>query len=153
MSADAAPPDRAIRRAAFEKTVPVRFEDCDPAGIVFYPRYFYMINRLVEDLFEERLDYPWRRLHGVEHRGVPAVRIEIDFTRPSRQGDLLTFALDVVEVGRSAFTVRIDARCDGETRLACRMVLAYTTAGAEIRPLPMPESLRDGLLALKAAAG
>ena len=32
----------------------IRFSDCDPAGIVFYPQYFVMFNGLVEEVDEER---------------------------------------------------------------------------------------------------
>ena len=27
----------------------VRFQHCDPAGIVFYPRYFEMLNTTIEE--------------------------------------------------------------------------------------------------------
>jgi 4-hydroxybenzoyl-CoA thioesterase len=33
----------------------VRFQHCDPAGIVFYPQYFVMIHELMEDWFTEAL--------------------------------------------------------------------------------------------------
>ena len=39
----------------YRSTVLVRFADCDPAGIVFYPRYMEMFNALVEDWFREGL--------------------------------------------------------------------------------------------------
>ena len=32
---------------AWRITVPVRFSHCDPAGIVYFPRYFDMINGVV----------------------------------------------------------------------------------------------------------
>jgi acyl-CoA thioesterase FadM len=31
----------------FSREYKVRFEDCDLAGIVFFPHYFLMLNRLV----------------------------------------------------------------------------------------------------------
>ena len=34
---------------SFKTEVPVRFADCDPAGIVFYPRFLEIFNNLVED--------------------------------------------------------------------------------------------------------
>jgi 4-hydroxybenzoyl-CoA thioesterase len=33
---------------AYQREVLVRFAHCDPAGIVFYARYFEMINGVVE---------------------------------------------------------------------------------------------------------
>ncbi|HEY1393321.1 MAG TPA: acyl-CoA thioesterase, partial [Methylibium sp.] len=35
--------------AVFWRERQIRFSDCDPAGIVFYPQYFVMFNGLVED--------------------------------------------------------------------------------------------------------
>ena len=38
---------------AYQREVLVRFAHCDPAGIVFYARYFEMINGVVEDWVRE----------------------------------------------------------------------------------------------------
>jgi 4-hydroxybenzoyl-CoA thioesterase len=35
--------------ARFETTRVLRFGDCDPAGIAYYPRYFDLLNGVVED--------------------------------------------------------------------------------------------------------
>lgn len=131
--------------AAFAKTVPVRFEDCDPAGIGFYPRLLMMVNRLLEDFFAEVLDCPWPRLHGVEKRAVPTVRLEVDFKAPLRQGDALDLELRVLKVGNSAFTVSVTGRVGGTEAFAVTQVLAYTTAGPEVAAMPMPEALKAGL--------
>ena len=131
--------------AVFTKTVPVRFEDCDPAGIGFYPRILMMVNRLIEDFFDEALGYPWRQLHGVERREVPTVRLEVDFKGPLRQGDALTLDLRVLKVGRSAFTVAVTGAVGGDERFVSTQVLVYTTAGSEVAALPMPDSLRSAL--------
>lgn len=136
--------------AAFEKIVPVRFEDCDPAGIVFYPRYFLMINRLIEDWFEEELGLPWPVMHGQQHAGVPTVRIEIDFKAASRHGEMLRLSLDVEEVRRSAFTVTIRARGaeKDDLRFVARQVLAFvTTQGGAIRATGLPEAVADKMRA------
>ena len=41
----------------------VRFADCDAAGIVFFPRYFEMLNGVVEDWFAGPLGASFRELH------------------------------------------------------------------------------------------
>ena len=41
---------------AYQREVLVRFAHCDPGGIVFYARYFEMINGVVEDWFEDALE-------------------------------------------------------------------------------------------------
>ena len=35
----------------FERPVHIRFSHCDPAGIVFHPQYYYILNALMEDFY------------------------------------------------------------------------------------------------------
>lgn len=130
---------------AFRKTVPVRFEDCDPAGIGFYPRVLMMVNRLIEDFFAQALDHPWPRLHGQEKRAVPTVRLEVDFKAPLRQGDALDLELRVLKVGDRAFTVGVSGSVGAAEMFAVTQVLAYTTAGPEVAARPMPDGLKAAL--------
>ena len=48
--------------AAFRRERLIRFSDCDPAGIVFYPQYFVMFNGLVEDWVNDGLGIGYRQL-------------------------------------------------------------------------------------------
>ena len=61
----------------FHYTQKVMFKHCDPAGIVFYPRYFEMMNDVVESFFAECLGLPFERL--LVTAGVPTV--QPNFTR------------------------------------------------------------------------
>lgn len=131
--------------ATFRKTVPVRFEDCDPAGIGFYPRILMMVNRLVEDFFAEALEHPWPRLHGVDKRAVPTVRLVVDFTGPVRQGDALDLELRVLKVGNSAFTLAVTGAVGAAEKFAVTQVLAYASAEPEVAAKPMPEPLKAAL--------
>ncbi len=56
---------------------------------MFYPRYFEMINQVVEDWFAGPLGQDFRSLHEGLNIGVPTVSIECEFTHPSRLGDRL----------------------------------------------------------------
>ena len=47
---------------AYARTIPVEFNHCDPAGIVFYPRYFEMVNSVVENFFLEDVGYSFARM-------------------------------------------------------------------------------------------
>lgn len=125
----------------FTVDIPVRFQHSDPAGIVFYPRYFEMINQVVEDWFAEALGVDFRTLHGEHLCGVPTVRIESDFKRPSRLGEVLTFSLGVAALGKSSFSLDLCASCQGEERLRAKAVLAYVRLG-DLGPLPIPRELR-----------
>jgi len=94
---------------AFQIHIPVRFQHTDPAGLVFYPRYFEMINQLVEDWFRDGLGTDFRTLHMVHGSGVPTVHTKMDFPRPARLGDELIFTLRVHRLGRSAIDLDIHA--------------------------------------------
>ena len=43
--------------------ITVEWGDCDPAGIVFYPRYLEMFNNLVEDWFCDGLKLSFAEFH------------------------------------------------------------------------------------------
>lgn len=125
----------------FTVDIPVRFQHTDPAGIVFYPRYFEMINQVVEDWFAEALGVDFQTLHSRDLCGVPTVRLESDFKRPSRLGEVLTFALGVAAMGKSSFTLNLSASCQGEERLRAKTVLAYVRLD-DLGPVPIPRELR-----------
>lgn len=100
----------------------VLFRHCDPAGIVFYPRYFEMINDCVEAFFAE-LGVPFEEIH--KNAGVPTAQIETRFTAPSRHGDLLVLTLEIVRIGRSSLGLEIDAKAGDEPRFSCASTLVY----------------------------
>jgi 4-hydroxybenzoyl-CoA thioesterase len=124
---------------AYMRAIPVEFNHCDPAGIVFYPRYFEMTNSVVENFFSGVVGYPFARMVA-EGRGVPTAGIEIDFRAASRLGDMLDFRLEVARLGRSSVTVSIAASCAGETRLEGKFTLVWL--GPDARPEPWPATIR-----------
>jgi 4-hydroxybenzoyl-CoA thioesterase len=132
---------------AFSVDIPVRFGDTDPAGIVFYPRYFEMMNAVVEDWFAQELGLPFRQIHREGTHGVPILSVEASFTNPSRLGDVLRFTLTVERLGTKSMTMKIMAHCDSEERLAARQVVVWTTVGDVVRAEPIPEPLRGRIAA------
>lgn len=117
------------------------FKHCDPAGIVFYPRYFEMINDCVETYFDEVLAYPFHALH--EASGLPTVKIETTFQAPSRHGDWLDFALTPTRIGKSSLDLTFLVSSEGETRLTAKSTLVHIKHSA---PHPWPESVRSTLI-------
>ncbi len=101
---------------AFSLPITVRFQHCDPAGIVFYPRYFEMFNLVIEEWFEQIIGVGFNQLHFVEYLGVPMARIDTEFRAMSRLEDIVIFALSVNSLGNRSINCTILATCDGETR-------------------------------------
>ena len=118
----------------------VRFADCDAAGIVFYPRYFEMLNGVVEDWFAGPLGVSFRELHMERHVSVPTAAVEARFIAPSRLEDDLTFALTVTRLGGASCGLRHRISAGGQLRFEATQTIVYV--GAALKPEPWPEPLR-----------
>lgn len=125
----------------YQREVLVRFAHCDPAGIVFYPRYFEMINGVVEDWFEDALETSFAGLLFHRNLGTPTVHFTVDFVNASMMGDRLTFTLAITRFGTSSFDLSIIASHQGEERLRVKQVLLFTDAKAR-GSQPIPADLR-----------
>ena len=124
---------------AFHWRQKILFKHCDPAGIVFYPRYFEMINDCVEAFFFDALDYPFEDFHKLD-AGAPTVHIETTFQAISRHGDWLDFALRPLRIGRSSFDFEVTAICDAERRLSAKLTLVHIR---NFSSEPWPQEVRD----------
>jgi 4-hydroxybenzoyl-CoA thioesterase len=118
----------------------VRFADCDAAGIVFYPRYFEMLNGVVEDWFAGPLEASFRELHLERHVSVPTAAIEARFIAPSRLEDELTLSLTVTRLGGASCGLRHRVAADGRVRFEATQTIVHV--GASLKPEPWPEALR-----------
>lgn len=134
--------------AAFQMQQHVRFQHCDPAAMVFYPRYFEMINLTVEEWFRTGLDWGFHQMHEVDDRGIPTAKIAVDFSAPSRLGDVLDWSLEVKRIGTSSLDVEIVARCEGELRLTCRSTLVQFVKSTG-RPVAWDGQIRDRIRAFE----
>jgi 4-hydroxybenzoyl-CoA thioesterase len=129
----------------FRATRVVRFADCDPAGIVFFPQYLVMLNTLVEQWFDDGLKIPFAQYIGQRRTGLPTVRLEVDFSAISRHGDSLTQELAVEELGRSSLILRTEFKGGDELRLRARQVLVCTSLDTH-RAQAFPDDVRAALL-------
>lgn len=121
----------------YHRQIRIEFNHCDPAGIVFYPRYFEMANSVCENFFREEVGVSYAEM--MEARtGVPTVRIEADFKAPSRLGEVLDWALVVEKLGGSSVTFRLEVA----SRLTIRLTLVYAP---ELRPAPWTPPMRAAL--------
>ena len=132
--------------AAFQTVQKVLFNHCDPAGIVFYPRYFEMLNGLVEAWFEEALNCSFAEMHLNRKTGVPTVHLEVDFRRPSRLGEELIFEIGVEKLGGSSAdcAFKVTGRADGSLRFEGRLTLVYFSMKTG-KALRWPDDLAQAL--------
>lgn len=130
---------------SYTRTIQIEFNHCDPAGIVFYPRYFEMTNSVVENFFADEVGRSFARMHleGMRN-GVPTVRIEADFMAPSRLGDKVEFTLVVVKLGGSSVTVTITGRMGDQLRMRAHLTLVWID---DMKAAPWPGPMRARLAA------
>ena len=135
----------------YRRPFKVMFQHCDPAGIVFYPRYFEMINATVEDWFEEGLGLSFAAMHGERTIGIPAARVAATFLKPSRLGDLLDMRLAVARLGRSAMDLALTALGPDGPRLTAELTIVHVDRAA-MRPTAWSPDLRGRVETLLAGA-
>ena len=95
-------PDMYVNR----RSVTIEWGDCDPAGIVYYPRYFEMFDAGTAHLFAAALGYDkfaMRKRFGMV--GFPMVETSPKFIGPSRYGETVTIESTISRFGRSSFDV------------------------------------------------
>ncbi len=88
------------------RTISIEWGDCDPAGIVYFPRYFEYCDACTNALFA-RAGLPKPRMlkrYGIE--GIPIVDVRGKFLAPSRFGDTVEVESRIVSWGRSSFSVQ-----------------------------------------------
>jgi 4-hydroxybenzoyl-CoA thioesterase len=84
----------------------IEWGDCDPAGIVFYPRYFAFFDASTTALFEFALGITkFEFLKAYDIVGYPMVDTRARFLEASRFGDELLVDTTVLGIGRSSFHV------------------------------------------------
>ena len=127
----------------FTATYPLRFGDCDPSGIAYYPSYLRILDGAIEDFFASlgaRRDDMIARMR----LGTPTVTMNLVFERPGYQGDELTIDIRVAGLGRSSLDLanRVSAR--GETLFTVAHRLVATSLETHTS-CAWPDALRAAL--------
>ena len=131
----------------YHRSIPIEFNHCDPAGIVFYPRYLEMTNSVVENFFADVAGQSFAAMMAARE-GVPTAKLEVAFHAPSRLGERLDWRLAVTRLGRSSLALRIEGWA-AAPRLTVN--LTVVRVGAEGRPLAWEPAMRARLVAFMEA--
>lgn len=87
------------------QTIRIEWGDCDPAGIVYFPRYFEFFDACTRALFERAGFFKRDMLKTYGIAGIPVVDIKANFVTSSRFGDDVVVESSVTKWGRSSFIV------------------------------------------------
>jgi 4-hydroxybenzoyl-CoA thioesterase len=120
------------------RTVRIEWGDCDPAGIVFFPRYFALFDHSTTLLIERALGM--RKAQFCERYGFdgyPVVDTRARFFLPTRFGDDVVIETSLAAIRRSSF--------DLTHRVSLEGVLAaegFETRVWSVRDKTRPNGLR-----------
>jgi 4-hydroxybenzoyl-CoA thioesterase len=128
----------------------IRFQHCDPAGIVFYPQYFHLLHEVQED-FLAHIGFPE---HELIHAGVglPIVDLKTRFVGMCRHGDRIDIALRLSRIGQASIGMHYEITGPSSQRggtpankLVADAVVVYMHL-ADGKALPIPQALRHALV-------
>lgn len=132
--------------------IQVGWGDCDPAGIVFFPRFHAWMDgvshRLAREMGVSREAMTAPRSDVL---GFPVVTIQAEFLHPARVDDVIEIRGWVDRVGRSSLGLRTEvvrAESDGSETLLVRgretrVFSVHTPDG--LRPRELTPAMRDAL--------
>jgi len=115
------------------RTVRIAWGDCDPAGIIFYPRYFEIFDASTAMLFEAKLGFTkFEMFKRLQFAGWPLVRTQARFLKPTRFGDDVTVE-STVTFGRSSFEITHKLALKDELCCECNEKRVWTVRDADGR--------------------
>jgi 4-hydroxybenzoyl-CoA thioesterase len=127
----------------FTKAYPLRFGDCDPSGIAYYPSYLRILDGAIEDFFAA-MGAPRAHMIDVTRVGTPTVTLDLVFKRPGYQGDDLTIDIRVVGLGRTSLDLAHTVSARGETLFTAAHRLVATSLETH-KSCAWPDDLRIAL--------
>jgi 4-hydroxybenzoyl-CoA thioesterase len=125
------------------RIVRIEWGDCDPAGIIYYPRYFDIVDNATALLFERVLGLTKAQmLKAYDFAGFPLVNTRARFLRPTTFGDDATVATTIT-FGKSSFDTahRISVKDDLCVECWQTRVWVAQDASGQIKSHPIPEAL------------
>jgi len=130
-----------------QRALRIEWGQCDPAGIVYAPRYLDMFGESTVLLFEHA-GLPRKRdmLSQLGIAGFPMIDVSARFHRPTSYGDDVLVQTAAPEFGGSSFTIQHWLTLDGVVCVECVERRVWTVPDAErpggLRAERVPDSVR-----------
>ena len=119
----------------------IYYEDTDAGGVVYHARYLGFFERGRTEFFRDR-GLSVQNLHD-EGSIFPVVRMEIDFRAPARLDDLVRVETEMLEMGKTSFTMGQRLLRVVDNRLLVEGKVTLVCVGPEMKPKRLPAGLRE----------
>ena len=128
------------------RKVRIEWGDCDPAGIIFYPRYFEIFDAATAALFERALGLTkLQQMKRFAFAGYPLAKTRARFLKPTRFGDDVVVD-STIAFGRASFQVEHRLSLEGALCVECsetRVWVVRDPSTGGIKSQPVPEEVRE----------
>lgn len=133
--------------AFFSRAVRIEWSQCDPAGIVYAPRFLDLFGENTILLFEAAGLPPKRRmLAQSEIAGFPMVDVSVRFLKPASYGDQVVVESGAPVFGRSSFKISHRLTRGEECCVECTETRVWTVRDPSrpggLRSAAVPDSVR-----------
>lgn len=128
------------------REIHVEWGDCDPAGIVYFPRFFEYFDACTTALFEAAGFRKAEMLKQFGLVGIPLVEAKAHFHAPASYGEIVIIESRIVEWGRSSFRVNHKLFKAGVLSIEGDEKRVWTVRDAKaangLRSEPIPEAVK-----------
>lgn len=114
----------------FKTSITIEWGDCDEAGIVFYPNYFYWLDCAFQRLLRAR-GLSQRELRKRYGTVTPIVQAHCDFKAPARYDDVLEIDVEIDADGERRFRAGYHLRSNGKTIGTGHEIRAWARVNAD----------------------
>jgi len=120
----------------------VRFGECDPAGVVYYPVFFHWFHELMECWFERHLGRSYAEC--VQTIGFPAKETKAEFFRPCALGEELCLTMYLRRLSARSMTIAISIEGSGSIKAKGHVVcvcIGVQATGFQFSSQEIPQDL------------
>ena len=127
------------------RDVQIQWGDCDPAKIVYNPRFFDWFDNCTGGLLEAAGFHKRWLFENLDFAGIPLVESRAKFMKPARFGDTVTIETQAVDIRRSSFDIRHQLFNEGELAIEAFETRVWTSRHPDdpnkMKSSPIPDDI------------
>ncbi|PYB71841.1 MULTISPECIES: acyl-CoA thioesterase [Rhizobium] len=122
-----------------------RHGQCDPAGIVYTPKFFDVFNQAIEAWFCECLGIDYYDILGPRRTGLGYGMAASTFFSPCMMGDEIEVFVTVKRIGAKSYTLVLHALKGDKEALRGEFVTVVTSLATH-QSIEIPDDIREALI-------
>lgn len=129
-----------------------RHGQCDPASIVYTPKFFDVFNQVIEQWFGDDIGVSYYDLLGPRRIGLGYVSTGATFFETCKMGECIEIFIDVTHVGTKSYSLTLYA-IKGDKEVLRGTFTTVTTDLKTHQAIAIPEDVKAGLLRIRERKG